>query len=57
MNEKLVKLPGPDHPISIERNPSRVIVSVAGRVIADTRNPHPPGGGVSARSIHSRRGR
>ena len=38
MNEKLVKLPGPDHPISIERNPSRVIVSVAGRVIADTRN-------------------
>jgi hypothetical protein len=38
MNEKLAKLPGPDHPISIERNPSRVIVSVAGRVIADTRN-------------------
>ena len=38
MNEKLVKLPGPDHPISIKRNPSRVIVSVAGRVIADTRN-------------------
>ena len=38
MNEKLVKLPGPDHPISIERNPSRVVVSVAGRVIADTRN-------------------
>jgi uncharacterized protein (DUF427 family) len=38
MNEKLVKLPGPDHPVSIERNPSRVIVSVAGRVIADTRN-------------------
>ena len=38
MNEKQVKLPGPDHPISIERNPARVIVSVAGRVIADTRN-------------------
>jgi uncharacterized protein (DUF427 family) len=32
-----IKLPGPDHPISIERNPSRVVVSVAGRVIADTR--------------------
>ncbi len=31
MNEKLVKLPGPDHPISIERNPSRVIVSVAAK--------------------------
>jgi uncharacterized protein (DUF427 family) len=37
MNEKQVKLPGPDHPISIERNPARVVVSAAGRVIADTR--------------------
>jgi hypothetical protein len=34
MNEKQVKLPGPDHPISVERNPARVVVSVAGRVIA-----------------------
>jgi len=34
---KPIKLPGPDHPISIEHNSSRVIVSVAGRVIADTR--------------------
>jgi uncharacterized protein (DUF427 family) len=34
---KPIKIPGPDHPISIERNASRVIVSVAGRVIADTR--------------------
>jgi uncharacterized protein (DUF427 family) len=31
------KIPGPDHPISVERNSSRVVVSVAGRVIADTR--------------------
>jgi uncharacterized protein (DUF427 family) len=38
MNEKQVQLPGPDHPILIERNPARVIVSVAGRVVADTRN-------------------
>ena len=38
MNEKLIKLPGPDHPISIERNPARVVVSVAGRVVSDTRN-------------------
>src|SRR6202051_2356813 len=38
MNEKQVKLPGPDHPISIQRNPARVVVSVTGRVIADTRN-------------------
>jgi uncharacterized protein (DUF427 family) len=38
MSEKQVKLPGPDHPISIEHNPARVVVSVAGRVVADTRN-------------------
>jgi uncharacterized protein (DUF427 family) len=38
MNEKHIKLPGPDHPISIERNLARVVVSVAGRVIADTRS-------------------
>ena len=37
MKEKQVKLPGPDHPISIERNRARVVVSVAGRVVADTR--------------------
>ena len=38
MNEKQVKLPGPDHPISVEPNRARVVVSIAGRVIADTRN-------------------
>ena len=38
MKEKQIKLPGPDHPISIQRNPSRVVVSVAGRVVADTHN-------------------
>jgi uncharacterized protein (DUF427 family) len=38
MKDKQVKLPGPEHPISIQRNPARVVVSVAGRVIADTRN-------------------
>jgi uncharacterized protein (DUF427 family) len=38
MKEKQIKLPGPDHPISIQRNPARVIVSAAGRVVADTRN-------------------
>ena len=37
-NTKTVKIPGPDHPITIERNPSRVVVTVAGRIIADTRN-------------------
>jgi uncharacterized protein (DUF427 family) len=34
---KPMKIPGPEHPISVERNPSRVVVAVAGRVIADTR--------------------
>jgi uncharacterized protein (DUF427 family) len=34
---KPIKIPGADHPIAITPNPSRVIVSVAGRVIADTR--------------------
>jgi uncharacterized protein (DUF427 family) len=34
---KPIKIPGPDHPISVEPNPCRVVVSVAGRVIADTR--------------------
>ena len=38
MKEKQVKLPSPDHPISIRPNPARVVVSVAGRVVADTRN-------------------
>jgi uncharacterized protein (DUF427 family) len=38
MKQKQIKVPGPDHPISIERNPARIVVSVAGRVIADSRN-------------------
>jgi uncharacterized protein (DUF427 family) len=36
MQAKSIKLPGPDHPITIEPNPSRVTVSLAGRIIADT---------------------
>jgi len=38
MKEKQIKIPGPDHPISIQPNRARVVVSIAGRVIADTRN-------------------
>jgi uncharacterized protein (DUF427 family) len=38
MKEKQIRIPGPDHPISIHRNPTRVVVSLAGHVIADTRN-------------------
>ena len=36
MSEKTIKIPGPDHPITIESNPNRVIVTVAGQIIADT---------------------
>ena len=38
MKEKQIKIPGPDHPISVQRNPARVVVSVAGHVVADTRD-------------------
>jgi uncharacterized protein (DUF427 family) len=38
MKEKQIRLPGPDHPISLEHNPARVVVSAPGHVIADTRN-------------------
>jgi uncharacterized protein (DUF427 family) len=36
MADRLVKQPGPDHPITIEQNPARVVVMVAGRAVADT---------------------
>lgn len=36
--EKSIKIPSAEHPITIEKNASRVVVSVAGRVIADTRD-------------------
>jgi uncharacterized protein (DUF427 family) len=37
MTTKTIKTPGADHPITIEPNPARVVVSLGGRVIADTR--------------------
>ena len=37
MTDRPIKIPGPDHSISIEANPSRVVVKVGGRIIADTR--------------------
>jgi uncharacterized protein (DUF427 family) len=37
MPDKPVLQPGPDHPITITPNPARVVVSVAGKVVADTR--------------------
>lgn len=36
MSEKTIKIPGPDHPITVERNPKRVIVTLGGKIIADT---------------------
>jgi len=36
MKEKLAKLPGPDGPIAMECNPARVVIAVAGHVVADT---------------------
>ena len=34
----LQKIPGPDHPITIARNPDRVVVKAGEQVIADTRD-------------------
>jgi uncharacterized protein (DUF427 family) len=36
MTDKTIKIPGPDHPISIQANLSCVVVKVAGKVTADT---------------------
>ena len=36
MPERVTKIPGPDHPITIAANPKRVVVKLAGQVIADT---------------------
>jgi uncharacterized protein (DUF427 family) len=38
---KTIKIPGPAHPITIERNLNRVVVSIAGRVVADSRDALP----------------
>jgi uncharacterized protein (DUF427 family) len=38
MTDRPIKIPGPDHPITIGANPARVVVTLAGHVIADTRN-------------------
>jgi len=37
MTTKPIKVPGPEHPITVEPNPSRVVVSIAGLTIADSR--------------------
>lgn len=34
---KTVKVPGPDHPIAVQPNARRIMVRLAGRMVADTR--------------------
>ena len=36
MNDRIEKVPGPDHPITIEPNPSRVVVMLGGQTLAKT---------------------
>lgn len=38
MNTRTVRQPGTDDRITIEANPGRVVISLAGRIIADTRH-------------------
>jgi len=38
MSAKPRRVPGPEHPISIESSPAHVVVRAAGKVIVDTRN-------------------
>jgi uncharacterized protein (DUF427 family) len=38
MTERPIKIPGPDHPITITPNPKRVIVTLGGKTVADTRD-------------------
>jgi uncharacterized protein (DUF427 family) len=36
-NGRTVKIPGPEHPITVEPNPRHIVVKMAGRIVADTR--------------------
>jgi uncharacterized protein (DUF427 family) len=38
MSAKAVKIPGPDHPITVTKNPKRVVVTLGGKTIADTKD-------------------
>jgi uncharacterized protein (DUF427 family) len=38
MSDRPVKVPGPDHPITVTPNPAHIVVTVGGKVVADTRN-------------------
>ena len=36
MSERSIKIPGPDHPITVEKHGGRVVVTLGGKTIADT---------------------
>jgi uncharacterized protein (DUF427 family) len=36
VTEKTARIPGPDHPITIDRHPGRIVVTVADKIIADS---------------------
>ncbi|MFC9689843.1 DUF427 domain-containing protein [Kribbella sp. NPDC056951] len=38
MADKTRKIPGPDHPITVAKNPDRVVVKLGDQVLADTRD-------------------
>jgi uncharacterized protein (DUF427 family) len=38
MADRPVKIPGPDHPITVEPSSAHIVVTVAGRTIADTKD-------------------
>jgi uncharacterized protein (DUF427 family) len=38
VTDKPVKIPGPDHPITVTATPGRVVVKIAGQVIADSQD-------------------
>lgn len=37
MTGRTIKIPGPDHPITIEQNPARVVVTSSDDILADSR--------------------
>lgn len=37
MSSRSIRIPGPDHPIAIQPNPARVLVTLDGRAVADSR--------------------
>ncbi len=38
MPERSIKIPGPDHPITVTPNPGRVVVRLGEKTVADSRN-------------------